>query len=215
MARCIERAKALLEEIGDQADSVACAFAIRAEMGYEGSRGTLQRWLNIARASKEKNIFVAFNHLMFIAPKWNGTAQEMLEVAKEYAAAPASAAWIALPAVAHAEALLFGQLMTDSPAERVAAREFYFNNMAYVDELTALDDAFWRAREKEQLGHAEILFAHNWLGYALYRKDMHGRLALHLDRIGEDLFRVPWAHYVGIEGHAVNDLRKSVGLSGL
>lgn len=214
MSTLLSRALALVEDLGSEADSVSVAIAIRAEMGLEGNFAALQRQLSIAEHASEQNVFVPRNHIMFVAPKWRGSIDEMFDVARDYASRSSNPAWMVLPAMAHAEAILFRLSMNDDAADRRVAHEFYVESDAYKLELETIDDAFWKARNKGdvRMAIAEQLFAHNMLGYVLYRRRMYGRLARHLDAIGPDLMEIPWA-YSGYGRGSIAALRREVGLS--
>jgi hypothetical protein len=192
----------LLDRDEGNLDSVGRAIRVRAEMGMQGNRGELQRQLNAAHELEERNIFVAYNHIVFVAPKWHGSLDEMFEVAREYAAQPVRPAWIALPAVAHAEAWLYLTAMSESLDDKERGRHFYVDSEEFLHELEAMDDAFWRAREAHlgALPHAELMLAHNYLAYLLYRKGLTGRLTRHLALIDRDLWAIPWG-FVGIDAY--------------
>ena len=213
MARLLGEAASLLDNREDL-DSVACALRIRIEMGLGGSRGVLQQQLNAAAALNQPNIFVPINHLMFIAPKWYGSVDEILDVAKDYAAQETNPAWKALPAMAHAECWLYRSLMADSITEKREANSYYFGD-AFRGEIEALDDEFWSARNNSTapVSHAELTFAHNQFAYLFYTFGGSSRLDRHLDYIGKDLTRFPWA-YAGLEiehGGALSAIREQAG----
>jgi hypothetical protein len=76
MWRLLGRALEIADELGAQADGVALALAIRAQMAMGGERGELQNFLNAAAKLDRSNIFAPRNHLLFIAPKWHGSSEE-------------------------------------------------------------------------------------------------------------------------------------------
>lgn len=214
MWRLLEQTVRLVDELGARADSVALACAIRATMALDGSRGDLQRYLNAAEKLGELNIFVPRNHLWFVAPKWHGSIEEIHAIAREYAAKPASPAWLSLPAMAYAEEIVFRLHMSDaSTSERLSARRAYATGAEYGAELERLDDAFWRAREHASvdMGHAETTFAHNAFAYLMYRRGMKERLARHLTVIGPHLLTQPWG-YDGLARPSLRALRRRAGL---
>lgn len=178
-------------------DSVACALRIRIEMGLRGEREILDRLLEIAETD-QPNIFVPLNHLAFVAPKWHGSAVEIIEVALDYAARSDHPAWKALPAVAHAENWLYRCEMQTDEAERAAAKA-YFEGPEFAALVKALDEDFWRARlaYRGRLHHAEMVIAHNYLAYLCYRCRMPSRMGPHLAATQDVLTLVPWG-YLGV-----------------
>ncbi|MES1197637.1 MAG: hypothetical protein ABUL55_03320 [Pseudomonadota bacterium] len=212
-------AEHLLESLEPKLDSVGFALRIRIAQGLDGSRGGLQRQLNGAQAlgADQANIFVAFNHILFVTPKWHGSLDEMMAVAREYAAAPENAAWISLPAVAHVEAWIFRTTMDEDAARRADAENYYAESEAFGAEIEALDDAFWAARTTttKPMAHAELLIAHNYLAFLLYKRRLSARLARHLERVGEDFTRTPWWSYAGFisASDASERVRAAAGLA--
>lgn len=213
MTRLLVEAEALLAGLGEQMDSVGCAIAIRVEMGLAGSRGPLQRALNNAVSGSEHNIFVALNHLTFVAPKWHGSIDELTEVAREYAARP-HPAWMAMIAVADAEIWLYEEVMSPDVSARDRATA-YFLGPKFRAELESLDDRFWHAvmAGSVTMTHAEAVIAHNALAYLLMRTSLNGRLARHMDRLGRDITEQPWG-YLGYPRSpgGVREIRAQAGL---
>jgi len=114
MWRLARRALEIADDLGEEADGVALALAIRAQMAMDGGRGALQRFLNAAAKPHRSNIFAPRNHLLFVAPKWHGSADEVYSAAREYAHRPATAAWLALPVMAHIEVMTYQLNMSDN-----------------------------------------------------------------------------------------------------
>jgi len=216
MFRLLQEAADILDS-QQQLDSVGCALRIRIEMGLEGSRGVLEKELKAAAALEERNIYVPMSHLMFIAPKWHGSAEEILELARDYAAVSTHPAWKALPAMAHAENWLYRSAMSDSPEDKTFARDYYLG-AEFATEVVVIDDEFWRARAAAAapMAHAELVFAHNQLAYLFYRIGMRGRLARHVEQIRRDLTAIPWG-YAGLlieQGGTLRAVRRQAGLRG-
>jgi hypothetical protein len=216
MFRLLEHAMQIVHELQGDADGVAYAFAIRAEMALGGNRGTLNALADAASRHAEKNIFVARNHLLFVAPKWHGSIEEVHEVARDYASAFDHPAWQSLPAMAHAEARTYALDMSEDEDAIARARVYYGHSKDYVRELSAIDDAFWAAHERlgRPMGHAETVFGHNMLAYLFYNRQMSERLRPHLEAIGPHLMFQPWV-YDGLSRPSLNDLRSHAGLKRL
>jgi len=213
MWRLARRALEIADDLGEEADGVALALAIRAQMAMDGGRGALQRFLNAAAKPHRSNIFAPRNHLLFVAPKWHGSADEVYSAAREYAHRPATAAWLALPVMAHIEVMTYQLHMSDNESEKRAGRAFFHEGSTYGKELEHFDDAFWAMQRRGQgpIGHAEAIFAHNMFAYAFYQRSMDDRLAPHVEAIGRNLLVQPWSYNL-LERPSLKLLRKRAGL---
>lgn len=218
MWRLLGRALEIADDLGAEADEVALAFAIRAQMAMDGDRGGLQRLLNAAATLGRSNIFTPRNHLLFVAPKWHGSSEEIYAAAREYAHRPANAAWLALPVMAHIEVMTYQLHMSDDKSVQWEGRKYFHKSSTYGKELEHFDDAFWAARDRAQaqMGYAETIFAHNIFAYAfyhrsVYQRSLRDRLARHLEAIGPNLLVQPWS-YNPFERPSLAALRRRAGL---
>jgi hypothetical protein len=206
----------MLDAVGEKqpADTTAIAFHIRAEMGLGGDCNILTRLLSRLGKSEEANIFAAINHLLFVAPKWHGSIEQMWMATNAYASKPHNAAWIALVARAHAEEWLYCVRFGDHPDLRAAYQE-KMRDVGFRNFLGEIDDLFWNKAEETPMTGSEALVAHNALASFLLLLQAVDRARRHLERMGPCITETPWA-YLGLVGddrmQSLNDLRKRASL---
>ncbi len=173
-------------------DSTAIACLIRAEMGLGGDREALSDLLYRAKNSFEANLFVAANHLQFLAPKWHGSIDEMWQVANKWANSGPNAAWLAIRARAHIEEWLYCVHFNGSASS--AAYTAKMQDSAFLDHLRKLDDMFWEKVKASPVAGAEASFAHNNFAFLLHTPGVHDRVTPHLQRMGRYISDLPWGY---------------------
>lgn len=213
MFKALEQASAdliLASTRSPRPDSVAAAYAIRVGMGLDGDRGRLRSALQTVEHSGDQNVFAAYNHMMFVAPKWHGSFEEVAEVAR-VSAAHAHPAYAAVAARTHIEIWLYDTAMSDGEGPRRAYLRL--QDPEVIAGIRKLDADFWRKRATVLLTHAERVFTHNNFAFLLSLAGQGDLLAPHLEALGRDITLLPWGYQVHGKylGH-LNDLRRQSGL---
>lgn len=215
MIDCLLSAQELLNRALtiNPADTTALAWLIRAEMGLSGDKQKLANILAAYEASFERNLFVAANHIQFLAPKWHGSVDEMWAAANRWATSAPNGAWLAIAARAHVEEWLFATMFGDPAANAVYSARL--TDPAFLELVRHIDSEFWKRAETELMTSAEALFAHNALAFLLNLVRANDLLRAHLERIGPSISQQPWEYLPSGAEHPtelLNRLRVQTGL---
>ncbi len=199
-------------------DSTNLALQIRLEMFTTGDRAQINSLVGRVQASGEDNIYAAANHLLANAQKWGGSAGGMWRVANEWASEGPNAAWLAIPARAHAEEWCFAMVFSPPNSPERSAMIDLMQDEGFQRHIAKLDDMFWAALAREPLSGAEASFAHNHFAMLMHLFRVGDRARAHLERIGPSVARYPWTLMPTLSGkpmRLLSDLRRQYGLPAL
>jgi hypothetical protein len=217
MMENLKAAAALLKEAStrNSGDSTTLALLLRLELVTTREQAQINNLVGRIQATGEDNIYAASNHLLANTPKWGGSASSMWRVANEWASQPPNAAWLAIPARAHAEEWCYAMVFAPPNAPERSAMIDLMQDDGFKRHLARLDDLFWAALQREPLSGAEASFAHNHFAFLMHIFRIEDRARPHLERIGGHIARYPWALMPTLSPaptRLLADLRRQYGL---
>lgn len=199
-------------------DSTNLALQIRLETFTTGDGAQINSLIGRIQASGEDNVYAALNHLLANTPRLRGTTSWMWKVANEWASEGPNAAWLAIPARAHAEEWRHAVVLSPPNAPERAAMIDLMQDDGFHRHIAKLDDMFWAALDREPLSGAEASFAHNHFAFLMHLFKMGQRVKPHLERIGPHIAHDPWKLMPTIStepSRLLADLRRQYGLPAL
>jgi len=216
MRRCLRAAEPMLAAASDVAsgDTTITACQIRCEMGLGGDYAVLAKLTHRLSQANEHNIFAALNHLMFVAPKWHGSIEEMWKTANMYAGKPHNAAWVAMAARAHVEEWLYSFSLGEDRDLQIA----YSNKLhdpAFREFAGTIDALFWETLDiTPAMTGSEAVVAHNNMAGLLVMVQAIDLSRRHFQCIGPYMTETPLGYFSRAENpiEALNGWRKRTGL---
>ena len=217
MMENLKTAAGMLKEAAarNTGDSTTLSLLMRLELITTRDQAQINNLVGRIQATGENNIYAAANHLLANTSKWGGSADRMWRVANEWASQPPNAAWLAIPARAHAEEWCFAMVLSPPAAPERSAMIDLMQDEGFKRHLARLDDLFWAALDREPLAGAEASFVHNHFAFLMHQFRIEDRAKPHLERIGAYIARNPWALMPTVSpepSRLLADLRKQYGL---
>jgi len=220
MTENLKTAARLLKEAATRnpGDSTTLALLLRLELVTTGDQAQINNLVGRIQASGEDNIFAAVNHLLANTPKWGGSTDGMWRVANEWASEGPNAAWLAIPARAHAEEWHHAMVLAPPNSPERNAMIDLMQDEGFHRHVAKLDDMFWAALARGSISGAEASLAHNSFAFLVHVFRIGDRARPHLERIGPYIAHHPWNLMPTISNEPTRllaDLRQQYGLPAL